>query len=121
VTFCGDRVKLCEDFAPNLGHKRTGCCITTTHRLTLPFSPGNFLPKTAWLPSPTHSTVLFPRLKIKLKGRHFDTAEVLEAELQVVLNALTERDSQDAFKKWQKRWERCVRSERDYFKGDGHL
>jgi hypothetical protein len=23
------------------GQKGTGCCITTTHRLTLPFSPGN--------------------------------------------------------------------------------
>jgi hypothetical protein len=34
-----------EDFALNFGDKRTGCCITTTHRLTLSFSPGNFLPK----------------------------------------------------------------------------
>jgi hypothetical protein len=31
-----------EDFAPNFGDKRTGCCITTMHQLTLPFSPGNF-------------------------------------------------------------------------------
>jgi hypothetical protein len=46
---------------------------------------------------------LFPRLKIKLKGRHFDTTEVMEAESQAVLNILTEHDFQDAFKKWQKR------------------
>jgi hypothetical protein len=25
---------MCEDFAANFGDKRTGCCITTTHRLT---------------------------------------------------------------------------------------
>jgi hypothetical protein len=47
----------------------------------------------------------FLQLKIKLKGRHFDTNEVIEAESQAVLNTLTEHDFQDAFKKWQKRWE----------------
>jgi hypothetical protein len=26
----------------NFGDKRTDCCVTTTHRLTLPFTPGNF-------------------------------------------------------------------------------
>jgi hypothetical protein len=33
--------------------------------------------------------VLIPRLKIKLKGRHFDTTEVIEAESQAVLNTPT--------------------------------
>jgi Tfp pilus assembly protein PilF len=37
-------------------------------------------------------------LKVKLKGRHFDTTEVTEAELQVALNTLREHDFQDAFK-----------------------
>jgi hypothetical protein len=31
-------------------------------------------------------------LEIKLKGRHFDTTEVIEAESQAVLNTLTEHD-----------------------------
>jgi hypothetical protein len=44
---------------------------------------------------------LFPRLKIKLKGLHFDTIEVIEAESQAALNTLTEHDFQDAFKEWQ--------------------
>jgi hypothetical protein len=48
---------------------------------------------------------LFPQLKIKLKARHFDTTEVIEAELQAVLNTLTEHDFQDAFETWQKCWE----------------
>jgi hypothetical protein len=43
VTSYGDCLKLCEDFAPNVGDKRTGCYITKMHPLTLPFSPGNFL------------------------------------------------------------------------------
>jgi hypothetical protein len=33
---------MCEDFAPNLGDKRTGCCITTTYCLTLPFLPKQY-------------------------------------------------------------------------------
>jgi hypothetical protein len=35
----------------------------------------------------------------KLKGRHFVTIEVTEADSQAVLNALTEHHFQDAFKK----------------------
>jgi hypothetical protein len=42
---------------------------------------------------------LFPWLKIKVKGCHFDTIEVIEAELQVMLNTLTEDDFQDTFEK----------------------
>jgi hypothetical protein len=41
---------------------------------------------------------LFTRLKIKLKGRHFDTIEAIKAKPQAVLNTLTEPDFQDAFK-----------------------
>jgi hypothetical protein len=37
-------------------------------------------------------------LKINLKGRHFDTIEVIEEELQVVLNTLREHNFQNAFK-----------------------
>jgi hypothetical protein len=62
---------------------------------------------------------LFPQLKIKLKSRHFDTTEAIEAESQAVLNTLTEHDFQDAFKKWQKRWERGLRMEGDYLERDG--
>jgi hypothetical protein len=52
-------------------------------------------------------------LKIKLKDRHIDTTEVIKAESQAVLNTLTEHDFQDALKKWQKCWERCMREEGD--------
>jgi hypothetical protein len=48
---------------------------------------------------------LFFRLKIKPKGRHFDTTEVMEAESQAMLNTLTEHDFQDAFQKQLLRWE----------------
>jgi hypothetical protein len=78
---------MCEDFAPNFGDKITGYCITTTHRLTLPFSQHDCRPH---LP---HFS-LFLRLKIKLKVLHFDTIEVMEAEFRAVLNTL---DFPDAF------------------------
>jgi hypothetical protein len=43
---------------------------------------------------------------------------VIEAESQAVMNTLTEHDFQDAFKKRQKRWERCIRVEGYCFEGD---
>jgi hypothetical protein len=63
--------------------------------------------------------LLFPKMKIKLKGRRFDTAEEIQAESQKVLKMLTQKDLQDSFRSWQKSWDRCVCSEGDYFEGDG--
>jgi hypothetical protein len=34
---------MCEDFSPNFGDRRTGCCITATHRLKLSFFSREFL------------------------------------------------------------------------------
>jgi hypothetical protein len=62
------------------------------------FSTKEFFTKSNMTVSPIHPTFLFSRLKIKLKGRHFDTIEVIEAESQAVLNTLTEHDFQDAIK-----------------------
>jgi hypothetical protein len=45
VTFHGDCVKMCEDLAPKFGEK-SSYCITIKHRLGLPPSAGNFLPRT---------------------------------------------------------------------------
>ncbi|PNF41538.1 hypothetical protein B7P43_G12319 [Cryptotermes secundus] len=82
--------------------------------------------KMAVVPHPPYSPDLAPcdfflflKMKIKLKGRRFDTAEEIQAETQTVLNTLTKKDFQDAFQKWQKRWDRCMRSQGDYFEGDG--
>jgi hypothetical protein len=44
---------------------------------------------------------------------------VIEAESQALLYTLTEHDFQDAFKKWKKRWERCIHTEEGYFNVDG--
>jgi hypothetical protein len=67
---------------------------------------------------PTHPIFLFPQLKKKLKGRHFDTIEVIEAELQTVLNTLTEHDFLDALKMAEALGTVHTRG-MDYFVGDG--
>jgi hypothetical protein len=42
-------------------------------------------------------------MKLKLKGRRFDTNEEIQAESQRVLDTLTEKDFQEAFQKWRRR------------------
>ena len=64
------------------------------------------------------SDLLFPKLKMKRKGRRFQTVEEIQAELQSVLNTPGENDFQECFKNWQHHWDHCQVSERDYFKGD---
>jgi hypothetical protein len=41
---------------------------------------------------------LFPKIKLKLNGRRFDTTEI-QAESQRMLDTLTEKDFQEAFQK----------------------
>jgi hypothetical protein len=43
--------------------------------------------------------LLFPKIKLKPKGRRFDTTEKIQAESQRVLDTLTEKDFQEAFQK----------------------
>ena len=57
---------------------------------------------------------LFPKLKMKLKGRRFQTEEI-QAESQAVLNTLRESNFQKCLKNWQRC---CQASEGDYFEGD---
>jgi hypothetical protein len=40
---------------------------------------------------------LFTKIKLKLKGRRFDTIEEIQAESLRVLDKLTEKDIQEAF------------------------
>ncbi|PNF37479.1 hypothetical protein B7P43_G14866 [Cryptotermes secundus] len=62
---------------------------------------------------------LFPKIKIKLMGRRFDAVEEIQVETQTVLNSLTKKAFQDSFQKWQKCWDRCMRSQGNCFEGDG--
>jgi hypothetical protein len=61
---------------------------------------------------------LFPKMKLKLKGRRFDTTEEIQAESQRVHGTLTENGFQEALQNWR-RWDRCVHAGGNYFEGDG--
>jgi len=62
---------------------------------------------------------VFPKMKLRLKGRRFASIEEVEAESQQILNTLTPVDLNECFQTWQNRWDRCVQAQGDYFEGDG--
>jgi len=77
------------------------------------------------LPHPPYSPDLapcdfffFPKMKLQLMGRRFDRVEEIQRESQNVLGTLREQDFQHAFQQWQRRWDRCVAAQGDYFEGD---
>jgi hypothetical protein len=57
-------------------------------------------------------------MKLRLKGRRFDTIEI-QAESQEVLNTLTLENFQACMESWIKRWDRCIHVQGDYFEEDG--
>jgi histone-lysine N-methyltransferase SETMAR len=46
---------------------------------------------------------LFPKLKMKLKGRHFERVSNIQRESQAVLNSIKENKFCGAFEAWKKR------------------
>jgi histone-lysine N-methyltransferase SETMAR len=61
------------------------------------------------LPHPPYSLdlvpcdfALFPKLKMKLKGRHFETVSDILRESQAVLDSIKENDFHGAFEAWKK-------------------
>ncbi|KOC62974.1 Histone-lysine N-methyltransferase SETMAR [Habropoda laboriosa] len=77
------------------------------------------------IPHPPHSAdlapcgfFLFPKMKLKLKGRRFDTVAEIQTESQQVLDTLGENDFQQAFQVRQHHWDRCINAGGDYFEGD---
>ena len=62
---------------------------------------------------------LFPKMKLKLKGHRFDTAEEIQAESQRVLDTVIEKGFQEAFQKWRRQWDQCLHAGGNYFEGDG--
>jgi hypothetical protein len=76
-----------------------GLAVASRQRIVSHFTlhPGFFYHKQHDCRPPPTLLSLLPRLKTKLKRRHFDTTEVMKAESQAVLNILTEHDFQDAF------------------------
>lgn len=62
-----------------------------------------------------------PKGEINSKRVLIHTSDDIQKELHVALDSLEEKDFCCAFKSWKTHWDHCVRSQGDYFKGDGNL
>jgi hypothetical protein len=58
-------------------------------------------------------------MKLKLKGRRFDTIEEILAESHRVFDILIEKEFQEAFQKRRRRWNRCLHARGNCLEGDG--
>ena len=66
-------------------------------------------------PHPPYSTDLapydlwpFPKLKVTMKGKRFESVQDMEAATTAHLKTLTKEDTRNCFRKWQERWDKCV-------------
>jgi len=59
-------------------------------------------------------------MKLRLKGRRFDTTEKIHAETHEVIDTLTFENFQGCMKSWETCWGRCIHAQGDYFEGDGN-
>jgi hypothetical protein len=53
---------------------------------------------------------LFPKLKMKLKGRRLQIMSDIQRELQAVLDSIKENDLHVGFEVWKKQWNRSIHS-----------
>ena len=61
---------------------------------------------------------LLNRLKSPLKWRRFQTAEEIKENATRQLMAMPKKDFADCLEKWKELWDKCVRSQGQYFEGD---
>jgi hypothetical protein len=62
---------------------------------------------------------LFPKSKMKLKGRRFETVSDIQRESQAALDSIKGNHFHGVLEAWKKLWDRCIHSQGDYFEGDG--
>jgi len=58
---------------------------------------------------------LFPKLKMALKGRRFDTRESIIADSKKVLKSIPKDAFSKCFESWEKRWKLCIDAGGEYF------
>jgi hypothetical protein len=62
--------------------------------------------------------VLFPKLKMKLKERSFETVSDIRRVSQEVLDSIEENYFRCAFEAWIKRGDGCIRFQGNYLEDD---
>jgi hypothetical protein len=89
VTFWDAWEKMCDEKDWNFVATITGSFIMTTYLPTCPWKPQSLWLTTTWLSFPILptrqtwpfvSSLCFPKLKMKLKGRHFKTVSDIQRE-----------------------------------------
>jgi len=60
---------------------------------------------------------IIPKLKTDLKGHDFGTFGNVQAAAMKALNNISSEDFLHCNEEWQKRWNRCIRSQGAYFEG----
>jgi hypothetical protein len=61
---------------------------------------------------------LFPKLKSRVKGYHFQTLDSVQKAVTNTIKTLTEADFQSWYKAWKIHSTKCVASEGCYFEAD---
>ena len=61
---------------------------------------------------------LFPRLKLPLRGKRFETIEAIKENSQKELKAIPKSAYEKCFEDWKKRWNMCIACDGDYFEGN---
>ena len=61
---------------------------------------------------------LFPKLKEVIKGTRFQDSEAIKTAVVRELQAISEESFQECVEAWQRRLEKCIRAQGDYFEGD---
>jgi histone-lysine N-methyltransferase SETMAR len=85
-----------HDNAPTHTSLKTTEFVTNNNKVIVPHPPNS-------QDSATSDFALFPKLKMKLKGRRFETVSDIQRESQSVLDSIKENYFHGAFVAWKKR------------------
>ena len=61
---------------------------------------------------------LFSKLKEVIKGTHFQNSDAIKTAVTKDLRAIPENSFQECVEAWQRRLEKCIQAQGNYFEGD---
>ena len=61
---------------------------------------------------------LFAKIKEILKGKYFDDTDDISSSTTAALKAIPQKQFQNSFEGWTRRWHQCVASQGEYFEGE---
>ena len=112
---------------PALFQSVSGISTRTMHQSTIPSLSQTIWPRWAsrqFLTLPRVQNLascdfcLFPKLKEKLRGCHYETIEEMKEVVTKVIDMLTQKDFHGAFQKLLEWYNKCIAARGDYFEGD---